>query len=61
MLSRPNKRRFLALDEPFKMVSKDYVPLLRDLLLTLSKEMRIQILMVTHNPGLAIGKVIELS
>lgn len=60
LLARPKRRQLLVLDEPFKMVSAEYIPKVRDLLLALSKEMNVQIVMVTHNKELQIGKVIEL-
>lgn len=59
-MARPKRRPFLALDEPFKMLSAEYVPAVRSLLETLAKEMGLSILLVTHNPGLQVGKVIEL-
>jgi ABC-type glutathione transport system ATPase component len=58
MLSRPRKRKFLTLDEPFKHLSADYRESVRELLETLSEEMGIQILMVTHTDELQVGKVI---
>jgi len=60
MLSRPQKRRLLVLDEAFSMVSKDYLLAVRDILMTLAKEMGIQIILVTHLPLLQIDEVIEL-
>lgn len=60
LLRSPKVRLVLILDEPFKMLSKEYVPLIGELLLRLAKEQDVQIIMVTHNPQLLIGKVIEL-
>ena len=60
LLARPKRRQVLILDEPFKMLSREYVPKVRDLLLALSQDLGVQILMVTHNEELKIGKVIEL-
>ncbi len=60
LLSLPRRRRLLILDEPMKMLSKQYVPAVQELFLALSKELDIQIIMVTHNPELQIGKVIEI-
>lgn len=60
MLSMPRKRKLLVLDEPFRFVSQEYRPRVRELLLTLSKEMEVQILLVTHAEELVCGKVIEL-
>lgn len=65
MLSRPPCRRLLVLDEPFKMLSWahgfPYRERVRELLESLSAEMGIQIVMVTHDPELTCGKVIELT
>lgn len=62
-LIRPRPRQFLALDEPFKFVSerKEYRQRVAQLLDTMATELGIQILMVTHDPTLQIGKVIEVS
>ena len=60
LLSRPKRRQFLCLDEPFKMVSREYIPKIRDLLLALSHDLGVQIVLVTHNAELNAGKVIEL-
>lgn len=60
MLSRPRRRKLLVLDESFKMVSSEYLPRVRELLLSLAKDLGVQIVLVTHQRGLDIGKVIEL-
>jgi len=60
ILSRPKKRLFLAADEPFKMLSANYSEKVRELLITLSKELGLQIFMVTHQKALVCGKVVEL-
>lgn len=60
ILCRPALRRTLWLDEPFRHLSKDLRPAARDLITTLAKEMRIQFVIVTHDPALRIGKVIEI-
>ncbi len=60
MLLRPRVRRFLALDEPFRFLSQEYQPKVRELLETLSKELGLQVIIVTHSPDLATGKVVEL-
>lgn len=60
ILSRPQRRRLLVLDEPFRFLSREYRPRVRDLLLTLSREMGAQIIMVTHAEDLVTGKVVEL-
>ena len=61
VMSQPARRKFLVLDEPFKWLSAEYVPLARELLTKLSNEMGVQFLIVTHNKELHIGKVVELS
>lgn len=43
----------IILDEPFKMVSKDYIPMLSDFLKKISNDFGRQIIMVTHNEFLA--------
>lgn len=60
VLARPRSRKVLFLDEPFSRLSEDYVPAVRDMLEKLADEMGIQFVMVTHDQGLRIGKVIEL-
>lgn len=60
MLARPARRRLLVLDEPFRFVSRDLRPRVRRLIETLASEMGIQFVMVTHDPQLAAGKVIEV-
>jgi DNA repair exonuclease SbcCD ATPase subunit len=60
MLVKPAARKICVLDEPFKHLSKEYRPNIRELLSKLSQEMGIQFIMVTHDPTFMIGKVIEL-
>ncbi len=60
VLSKPKLRKVLVLDEPFKDISKEYWENTRLLLDSMSKDFGIQIVMVTHNPELYVGKVIEL-
>lgn len=60
MLMRPAKRRLLVLDEPFRFLSKDYRPVARSLLQELSKELSMQIIMVTHAQELVCGKIIHI-
>jgi DNA repair exonuclease SbcCD ATPase subunit len=61
LLATPKRRRLLVLDEPFRMLSRDYAARVRELIETLSRELGVQIIQVTHSPDLAAGKVIELS
>lgn len=60
LLSKPRPRKLLILDEPFKHVSADHMPLVRDLVMSLSQEFGIQFIMVTHKKHLRVGKVITL-
>lgn len=60
VLSRPKKRMLLILDEPFRFVSKDYRPRVCEMLQALSRDMGLQIVMVTHSEEFMAGKVIEL-
>lgn len=60
VLHRPRLRRVLVLDEPFKFVSEGFQPAVRSMLEQLSKDLKIQIIMVTHNEAYETGKVIEL-
>ncbi len=60
MLSRPRLRRLMVADEPFKHLSRNHSDKVRDLLEQLSREMKVQIIMITHSTDLEVGKVIEL-
>lgn len=60
-LSRPRKRKVLCLDEPFRFVSKEYWNALQEMLLGVSRELGVQLIFVTHEEGLKVGKVIEIS
>jgi len=61
MLSQPPKRRTLILDEPFRFLSKEYRPKMRDLIWTLAREMECQFVVVTHITEMQIGTVIEVN
>ena len=61
VLSRPRRRRLLVLDEPFKHLSKDYRPAVRQLILALAADLDVQFIIVTHDPVLEVGTVVELS
>jgi len=58
-LAVPRPRQLLVLDEPFRMLSKDYSERAAALLLALSKELGIQIVMVTHNENFKVGTVYQ--
>lgn len=60
MLSNPPLRRLLCLDEPFKFVSEEHRPAVRDMLLALTKDLGFQVVMVTHLAELECGTVIRL-
>lgn len=60
VLRRPPLRRFLCLDEPFRFVSEEYRPRVRSLLESLSKELGVQFLIVTHDPLLQTGQVVRI-
>lgn len=60
MLSKPKLRKLIVMDEPFKALSVEYWETTRLMLDKLAEDFGIQIIMVTHNPFLKTGKVIEL-
>tara|TARA_R110000824_G_scaffold89967_7_gene220176 strand:+ start:584 stop:1150 length:567 start_codon:yes stop_codon:yes gene_type:complete len=60
MLSVPPVRKTLILDEPFKFVSQNYRDRIRELLESLSEDLKVQIIMVTHIPEIESGKIIEI-
>lgn len=60
VLRRPVLRRVLVLDEPFRFVSVEYRPRVRALLETLSRELGVQFVVVTHDPQLQAGTVFHL-
>lgn len=60
VLSRPACRRLLVADEPFRFLSAHYRPRVAEMLMALSKELGIQIIMVTHSKELEIGKVVDI-
>lgn len=60
VLSEPQPRKLLILDEPFTGVSAKNLPRVGALIVSLAQEMGIQFLIVTHSEQLQIGKVIEL-
>jgi DNA repair exonuclease SbcCD ATPase subunit len=61
LLSQVNrKRRILILDEPFRFLSVEYRPRIRDLITQLSEELDFQFIMVTHAQELEIGEIIRI-
>lgn len=61
LLSKPPVRRILVMDEPFKHLSVEYRPAIRDMLIMLSKELDVQFIFVTHDPMLSVGSVVRLA
>lgn len=60
ILSWPKKRKLIVADEPFRHLSAEYRPMARRMLESLSKELGIQIIFVTHSHQLQVGKIIQL-
>jgi ABC-type Mn2+/Zn2+ transport system ATPase subunit len=60
MLERPHRRRLLVLDEPFRFVSPQYQHLIPGMLMTLAKDLDLQIVMTTNIHAIITGKVVEL-
>lgn len=60
ILTRPPLRRLMVNDEPFRFISAEYRSRVKTLLETLSEEMKIQFVQVTHIDALKCGKVIEV-
>jgi len=52
--------QILVLDEPFRFLSREYRHRVRSLLVTLSADLGIQFLLVTHLDALRIGNVVVL-
>jgi len=59
-LKRPAVRQLVVADEPLKHLSKDLVPLARELIVKLAKDLGIQFIITTHNEALECGKVIRI-
>ena len=60
MLHQPRLAKLLIMDEPFKFVSADKRPAIRQLIEDLATELEVQIVMVTHVEELVTGKVVEI-
>lgn len=60
MLSQPNRRKLLVIDEGFRMVSSVRSPAIRQLLTTLATELGFQFVLVTHNNNLQTGSILEI-
>lgn len=59
-LARPVLRRLLVMDEPFRMLSRNYHERAKELVETLAEELGFQFVIVTHSEDLAAGKVVRL-
>jgi DNA repair exonuclease SbcCD ATPase subunit len=59
---KPEVRRTIVLDQPFKNVSKSkgYLDRIPGLLISLSEEFQIQFIIITHVEELMLGKIIDL-
>ncbi len=51
-MARPRSRSVLILDEPFRYLSEDLIPLAGKMLKQISEELKLQIIMVTHSEDL---------
>lgn len=60
VLHRPRLQRTIFMDEPFKFVSREYRPAVRSMLEQVCRDLKMQIIMVTHDEALQAGKVIQL-
>jgi DNA repair exonuclease SbcCD ATPase subunit len=60
IMTRPSKRRLLVLDEPLKHLSRSYSERAKIMLETLAEELNFQIVLISHNPRLKMGKEVVL-
>lgn len=60
LMTKPQPRKVLILDEPFRCVSRNHADRLRELIESLSKELEMQFIIVTHDERLQFGKIIEV-
>ena len=60
ILNKPTLRRIIIMDEPFRNLDAENRKKIRMLLEELSKEFKVQLIIVTHEEIFHIGKVIEL-
>lgn len=61
VLSQPQRRRLVVMDEPFKWLDVVYYPKIKAMLKALSKELDVQFIMVTRSSELKCGKVFDIS
>jgi len=60
MLHKPPVRKLIIMDEPFKNLSEEYLGNARMMLEKLSKDFKIQFIIVTHIKELMVGKIVKL-
>ena len=62
MMTRPPVRRLLVMDEPFRHLqpAEYYHPRVRDLLESLSRDMKVQFIIVSHEEELQTGRVVRI-
>lgn len=60
ILSKPPLRRVMVLDEPFRFVSREYRQNVKDMLLSLADQFKIQFIIVTHYEDLEVGKIVRI-
>jgi DNA repair exonuclease SbcCD ATPase subunit len=60
LLARPRLQKLMVLDEPWKFLSNEYRPRLRELVERLSKELGVQFIIVTHDPVFEMGAIVRI-
>lgn len=60
VLALPPAERMLVLDEPFQGLSDENLRKMGVLIESLAAQLKVQFLIVTHDPALRIGKVVEI-
>jgi len=60
VLSQPQHRLLLLLDEPFVHVSEEYRPRVCEMLKMLADDLGVQFVIVTHSPDFVTGEVVQL-
>lgn len=60
-MQKPQRRKLLVLDEPLKFLNgSHYQERVGELLLKLAKDMKLQLIIVTDDEWLKVGKIVEL-
>lgn len=60
LITRPRPSSVIVLDEPFRFVSKEYQPLVAELVEELANKLGIQFIIVTHEEELVRGNIIKI-